>query len=336
MLNVFQDTDLSAVSRQITPEFFVVGDPHLGKVFNLGVPLHRKGEREAHQLAQFIESLNDLPQTVTLHVVMGDLFNASRVSEEIILATASAYRAAALAHPKITYVILAGNHDLSRNVQHKSSFEVLAAILSDVDNIKIPTSPCVIQKVGIVPWHPIKSSHDLASELPDKLEFICGHWDFLTFDAIDNAIPYENLIGKCTNIITGHYHRSGIHQLQQHGQLFNVLVTGSLQPYAHDQDPFDTMYQTHSLKAVSELLSANPDHFKDLCLRIELLDDEDPLADINCLSLTHKRIGSGNTTDIKTEIDSFDLESVYRDCCSKNKVSKALTNTLWKKISFAN
>jgi hypothetical protein len=45
-----------------------------------------------------------------------------------------------------------------------------------------------------------------------------------------------------------------------------VIVTGSMQPMAHGEDPEERLYVTRSLPEVE----ADPDAFKDKCLRVDL------------------------------------------------------------------
>ena len=338
MANLFTSLNLQSSAIQVSPELVCLGDPHMGRIFKTGVPLDRRGEREALQLDAFHLALNNFESTTTTHVCMGDLFDSYRVPEEIILTVAKAYKDAANSNPAVRYVILSGNHDLSRDRAKKSSFEVLEALLANIDNICIPTEPVVINGVGIVPWHPFKNSHDLATQLTGDMDYVCGHWDFLVFgENTDNAIPYAALATKCHNIITGHYHRRGIHTVTNEQQSFHVLIAGSMQPYAHGEDVFETLYKTLTLTQAQEQLDVDPDCFKHICLRVEVLPDEVPLENVNCLALTHKRLStqSQNTT-LDVEADAFDLEAVYRNAAKQNNVSTDLTNKLWIQIAAKN
>ena len=60
-----------------------LGDPHLARKFNTGVPTHRKGEREEMVKDTFAGIVN--APGYKLHVCMGDLFDKFRVPEEDIL-----------------------------------------------------------------------------------------------------------------------------------------------------------------------------------------------------------------------------------------------------------
>jgi hypothetical protein len=110
-----------------------------------------------------------------------------------------------------------------------------------------------------------------------------------------------------------------------------------MQPYAHGEDSFETVYKTLTLTQAQEQLDVDPDFFKNICLRVELLPDEVPLENIACLALTHKRLSakSQNTT-LDVEADAFDLEAVYRKAATQNNVSTELTNKLWTQIAAKN
>ena len=54
-------------------DFTLLGDPHLGRTFVHGVPLHRRGEREVMMWRNFAQSLSNV--TTPLHICLGDLFD---------------------------------------------------------------------------------------------------------------------------------------------------------------------------------------------------------------------------------------------------------------------
>lgn len=49
-----------------------IGDPHLGRKFEVGVPLARRGQREAAQMRDFREKLME---EADVCIVVGDLFD---------------------------------------------------------------------------------------------------------------------------------------------------------------------------------------------------------------------------------------------------------------------
>ena len=111
-----------------------LGDPHLGKKFTTGVPVHRRGDREKLVAETFQNSFKNLDE-IKLHICVGDLFDKFRVPEEVILFAAQTYRNAAEYNPDTQFIVLRGNHDASRDTDFKSSFDVFTALVGSVENI---------------------------------------------------------------------------------------------------------------------------------------------------------------------------------------------------------
>ena len=102
-------------------EGWIIGDPHLGRKFN-NVALHRQGEREAAQLAQFKAEL--ATPDVGIVVMIGDLFDKPFVPLSVINDAAHAVIEAAGAREDVTFVMLAGNHDKSRQLGLRGAWEI--------------------------------------------------------------------------------------------------------------------------------------------------------------------------------------------------------------------
>src|SRR3546814_7408633 len=98
----------------------LIGDPHLGRKFENGVPLHRRGERERNQLANFQDQL---AQDVDIVVMVGDLFDHPHVGFKVVLDAYIAIDAATQATGN-EILLLAGNHDLPRNLEVVGAFEM--------------------------------------------------------------------------------------------------------------------------------------------------------------------------------------------------------------------
>src|SRR5262245_25751534 len=111
-----------------------LGDPHLGKAFINGVPLHRRGEREETQWTDFVKSL---ATPCDLHVCMGDLFDRMFVPYAVVLRAARAYKNTALTNPNREFVIIRGNHDASRDSFIIAAYDVFAYILQGVKNVHV-------------------------------------------------------------------------------------------------------------------------------------------------------------------------------------------------------
>ena len=275
----------------------VMGDPHLGRKFKTGVPLHRVGDREAAQWAQFEQEL--MSCETAYHINMGDLFDKFVVAPEVVLKAAEIYEHAAADHPNTMYFILEGNHDRAKDSSKASSFDLFAQLVAGIWNIVVVSDEVVNwdNRFGFVPYHPFRPTADLVAELPDRLEAVFGHWDIQDWGG-DNVIPTKLLKGKKIPLaVSGHDHlareekRDGVH----------IIVTGSMQPYTHAEDAYGEFYKTVTLEQLAEIDATN------LNVRVLLKEGESLPADLDCLSLTAKRI---TDEDEKLEVDTSDFDSL--------------------------
>jgi predicted phosphodiesterase len=274
----------------------VLGDPHLGRKFKTGVPLHRIGEREALQWAQFREGLLD--HKGETHINMGDLFDRFIVPPEVVLMAADIYRSAAKKHPLCDFVVREGNHDVSKDSDRASSFDLFERLVEDSQNIfVVRNEPLVLNGFGFVPYHAFKPTVDLVSALPRGLEAVFGHWDIVDFGG-DNVIPTKLMADQGVKLaVSGHDHVARTERF--HG--VDVIVTGSMQPYTHAEDNNGEWYVTLTLDELE------PEAVKDKNVRILLREGETLPADLDCLSLTAKRVTS---EEEKLEVDTSDFDSV--------------------------
>lgn len=276
-----------------------LGDPHLGRKFRTGVPLHRIGDREAMVWAQFAEELFD--PGAEIHVCMGDLFDKFVVAPEIVIRAANVYLEAARRDPDTMFVILEGNHDVSRDTAKASSFDLFTMLVADADNIMVVREdPWVYENLGFVPYHPFKPTTSLVEELPDNLSAVYGHWDIQDWGG-DNVIPTKLLAEMgITQAISGHDHVGRIEE--RDGVV--ITVTGSMQPYTHAEDRTGLFYRTLELADLEGLETEN------LNLRVLLREGESLPTDIDCLSITARRI---TDEDEKLEVDTSEFESLSLD-----------------------
>lgn len=277
----------------------VLGDPHLGKKFRTGVPLHRIGDREAMVWGNFQASLRS--HNGSIHVNMGDLFDKFVVAPEVVLRAAEIYRSAAKDLSSCTFIVLMGNHDVSRDSTKASSFDLFEQLVAGVKNIKVVRGdkPFVYQKrLGFVPFHPFKPTEELVAQLPSGLEAVFGHWDIVDFGG-NNVIPTKLLAEKGLPLaISGHDHVARTET--RHG--VEIIVTGSMQPYTHAEDPDHDFYRTVTLDELKNI----PD-LTNLNVRVLLREGEVLPDDIDCLSLTAKRVGND---DEDMTIDTAQFESL--------------------------
>lgn len=330
---------------------YLLGDPHLGKKFTAGVPLERRGERELMQMKQFHNEVAGLKPGRDIHVTMGDLFDGWNVNNEAIHFAAETYKIAVSQNPGVEFIIIAGNHDLSRDSTKVSAFHLFEEMVRGVQNITVVLDNIEERTIDglnymFVPHHPFETSVQYLQRQSPRFirkqqKFIAlGHWDIDDYGR-DRAetlglVPWE-LFTKdlCEGVITGHDHNRRRYVHAESG--VEVFVTGSMQPYAHGQDPADSddpMYLTLSLAEVKARVEENPEAFKDKCLRIVLDEGEEPVSDIQCLQINFKRALAGQSNDavLDVAVDSFDLKSLFHAVMDENKVSTELTASLWAKL----
>lgn len=83
-----------------------IGDPHLGRVFKNNVPKAKLGLRESQVFLDFKNRLypDNSPDIV---VVMGDLFDKTNISNNVLYNTIKLVDQASVANPELTYIYLA-------------------------------------------------------------------------------------------------------------------------------------------------------------------------------------------------------------------------------------
>lgn len=285
----------------MTPKFRTLGDPHLGRKFRTGVPLHRIGDREAMVWRDFEASL--MGMTTPLHVCMGDLFDKFTVPPEVVLRTYRIYREAAETHPETDFVILQGNHDVSRDTARGSSFDLFAELVRDISNIVVITTVEEINGYGFVPFDAFTPVEDQCRLLSDNLKTVFMHHDYTDFGG-DHVIPTKLLKSKgITTVINGHDHLA--RSEARHG--VEVHLTGSLQPYTHAEDDSGDLYVTVTLDELATMDVTNKN------VRVILHEGEDLPADLDCLSLIAKRESVIPQDVDTTDFDTFDIKTALSE-----------------------
>lgn len=267
---------------------WLIGDPHLGRRFETGVPLHRRGEREKRQLDRFIEELNT--PDVDYNIMVGDLFDHPHVGYGVTVAAAQAYLEAAERNPDTLYVAMAGNHDLPRNLGIVGAWEAFSAMIPDGHrNIDVTKGVFTVRgDVAVFPWDWSKSAVEQVAALAacrpkiNMPSVAIGHWDLKSFGGDESHMaPVAELhaLGVAA-IYSGHYHTAGDYEVG--GGV--VHCTGSMEPYSHAEDPDGEIYVTLTLE---EALDGRD--LTDKCVRVLLKDDEEIPSDLDCMALSYKR-----------------------------------------------
>lgn len=280
----------------------ILGDPHLGRPFVRGVPLEKRGLREKMMMEDFQQRLASSGE-YDFFICVGDLFDKWAVPYSVVFQAAWAFLQASMANPKTQYIVLAGNHDISRDLEKKGALDLFQLIVQGKPNVDVVrhTDNFARAKIGgkdvcFFPFHPTTPAEDLVTF---DLDVAFGHWDTLFGDG--NMIPTKKLAEMgCKTAYTGHVHlpdefyRDGVH----------VVQIGSMQPYAHGEDNGE-MYVTLGL---DELAGKD---LSDKCVRVLLKPGEKLDVEVDCLQLTIKREGANDEDVEEVSLGDFDLMALF-------------------------
>lgn len=306
-------------------------DAHLGRRFVADVPLHRRGEREAMVMQDFANRMYALAQDPpTFHVCVGDLFDKPYVDPGVVLETASLYRSVAKACPETTFVVIAGNHDLSKDVAAKTSFDLFAAIVGNEVSI-VRDEPRVLLdgqtglRLGFVPWSPSRSAAEMVKDLPE-LDCVFGHWDVVApGEDKSNLAPIERIRETVSIAVTGHDHRCRIEDFAG----FKLYVTGSMQPYSHSEDQTGALYRTVTLE---ELAAISKEELRKLCVRVLLKPDDEAPNDIDALQVRMMRAASTNEEHLQVGFgEGLDMKDLFETVFNEFEVPVALRTRIMEK-----
>lgn len=290
----------------------VLGDVHLGRSFRTGVPLNRIGDREQWQFRTFVESISTGDEPV--HICMGDLFDRFVVSTNTLIETYMAYAEASSRNPTRSFFIIQGNHDISRDTDKASSFDVLELLLKGFQNIYFVRKPMVMnfpEPVLFMPYDAFKTGKELFQEVPDQnYAAIFGHYDITCIAGNEphNLAPLDMMAPRTKMLVTGHEHNA---KTFYHGQMM-VIITGSMQPYTFAEDPYGTIYKTMTLQEFEKERAAGFD-FTWVCLRLILQEGEQLPADVNCLQIIAKNQAVDEEQQIEVELIDFDMGKLFSE-----------------------
>jgi predicted phosphodiesterase len=312
---------------------WLIGDPHLGRDFRNGTPLHRRGEREAMQLAQFREEL--ATPDVDLVVMVGDLFDKPFVPLNTIHQAVDAVVEAAQARPGVTFYFLAGNHDKSRQLAIKGAWELFSVAVRWLSNVVILDQPACHDGIAFYPWQWDRTAlEQVEHNHSHGCKVAIGHWDLISFGGDDSHIaPTDALMaahGADVQIFSGHYHEEGIFKVGD----VNVLCTGSMQPYTHAEDPNGDLYLTLTTE---QLAGIDPDELRNKCVRV-ILNPGEEMPDVDCLQLTSKKADSeAEEVELgEVGIGAFDLHAVLAEEFAGNEVPDQVQGFIKERIGAFN
>lgn len=308
---------------------WLIGDPHLGRDFRNGTPLHRRGEREAMQLAQFKEEL--ATPDVSVVVMVGDLFDKPFVPLPVINQAVDAVVEAAQARRDVSFYFLAGNHDKSRQLGIKGAWELFSVAVRWLPNVIVLDAPACHDGIAFYPWQWDRSALEQVEQNHSHgCEAAIGHWDLMSFGGDDSHIaPTDALMeahGGNVSVFSGHYHEEGIFKVGD----ISVTCTGSMQPYTHAEDPNGDLYVTLTPDQIAEI---DPDELRDKCVRV-LLQPGEELPELDCLQLTSKR-ADAESEEIElgeVGIGAFDLHAVLAEEFNANEVPDQVQGFIKERI----
>lgn len=304
-----------------------LGDPHLGRKFEAGVPLHRRGDREKMQQADFMASLFDVTD-YEIHVNMGDIFDKSHVSYAVIMWAFNTYIAAATQNPHCLYLIIMGNHDAGKDVERVTAFRVFASLIEGrLPNLRVVEhQPLRVRDEVFIPWHPVLTAEEMVlqnSHLIKDAAVAYGHWDVLDFGGT-NMIPARHLLRYgVQRAVTGHDHHAR-HIDYDH---LPIEVTGSMQPYTHGEAQDEKLYVTRPLADV------RTGDWKDKCLRVLLDQGEQLDFQVDCLQLVTKRVGvEVEEAQAVVEFEAFDMDTLFTRAFEEAGVSATVTDSFRQRL----
>lgn len=294
-------------------EAWLIGDPHLGRKFEVGVPLHRRGERERRQIEKFKAEL--ATPEVAANIMVGDLFDHPHVGFSTVMAAADAVLEAAKALPNTQFFMMAGNHDRSRQMSTVGAWEMFERLLERrLPNVTVVTRESwdTDLKILMLPW---RWDRPVSEQLPVEGSTIfdgfaaIGHWDLQDYGGDTSHLAPTKALAELgvTHFYSGHFHIEGRFEVDG----LAVNCTGSLEPYSHGEDPTGEIYVTMTLP---ELKAIAPELIKDKCVRVLLAEGEELPENVDCLALTKKRLAAEESDDWAVKsLGEFDWAKILED-----------------------
>lgn len=285
-----------------------IGDPHIGKSFKQGVPKDLLGKREQMSLDLFRELLNSGTNYV---IIVGDLFDKFQVDVTTFYKVLMIVEEASKNNPNTKFIFLNGNHDLSKEAEKISSFQLLQNYIEkhqDISNIRIILSkqeePILKLStegiaLGLFHYNPFMSIDEEytddelqidSNSYPIKIAF--GHWETIDFNSdvfINRQVPTK-VLKYFDYVVTGHEHRPKITLISN----VPVLTVGSMLPYAFSEQldvEEHVNYYTLNIEDINTLLNHDINYFENTCVRILVSKDNiEEIPDFKCLSKTFKNM----------------------------------------------
>lgn len=262
---------------------WLIGDPHIGRKFERGVPHHRRGERERSQFAKFVAELNT--PDVDYNIMIGDLFEHPHVGKPVAVAAADAFLAAAERWPNTKFLAMAGNHDRARELNTVAAWETFTRMVDNrLDNLSTISTPQAREDVVLLPWQwGVPALEQLEHLTGLTGQTVVAHCDLQSYGGDDSHLYPTSALAALglTDFYGGHYHLPGDYKVDGH----IVHCTGSLEPFTHAEDPDGEIYATLTLAEATD--------GRDLSnkfVRLDLAPGEVVPEDLDCQALTTRSV----------------------------------------------
>ena len=157
-----------------------------------------------------------------------------------------------------------------------------------------------MENLLFVPYDPFNYDH-LEQFITNEVDTVFGHFDVVDFGG-HNVVPTK-LFSKhgIGLVVNGHDHLARVEWRDD----VEIVVTGSMQPYTHAEDRTGELYVTATLEELQNLDVKNKN------VRVLLKDGEALPEDLDCLSLTAKRVAVDETVTVDTtEFESLDVKDM--------------------------
>lgn len=300
----------------IVRSFKLIGDPHITRKFEVGVPVARKGERERLLMEDFKSRLEGAVEDVI--IMVGDLFEKPICSLQDLFAILTLILSTAQANPTRTYVMMAGNHDISAQKDDKGAFDILNLFHGLVPNLIIAMKPTLVGRIAVFPWEWDRTALAQLEDAKDwEMKVAVGHWDLVAYHDMhdDHMCPAKALTELgVEEIYSGHWHVAGEYKVEG----ITVHCTGSMQPMTHAEDPDGKLYVTLTLK---EYEDADPEKLKNKYVRV-LVEDGDEVTKLDdCLGFKLQRVNVDKTgPEPQVSMEGFKMAEVVEKKLKEHEV----------------
>ena len=310
--------------------FRLIGDPHITRKFDFGVPLARKGEREALLFEDFRTKLYEGDERLV--IMVGDLLERPICSLQDLYTILDMILTAARTQPLRTFVMMAGNHDISPQANVVGGFDILNLFNDLIPNLIIATKPQIVDGVAVFPWEWDRTAAEQLEDVADgTFDYAVGHWDLVLYDEnhADHLCPAKALTELgAKDIYSGHWHVAGDYVIDG----ITVRCTGSMQPMTHAEDPEGKMYVTLTLE---EYENSDPVTLKNKYVRVQLKEGEEVTDLADCLGFKTQKLSAPLSQHDQEEIslDGFKVSDVVDRNLTSHEVPEEVAGQIKEKLN---